>query len=42
MQVNHRLQELEEEEKGREEVQEKESENQGEEKAQMTMHMEMV
>ena len=41
VQVNHRLQELEEEEKGREEVQEIESENQGEEKAQMTMHMEM-
>ena len=33
------LPELEEEDKGREEVQEIERENQGEESAQMTMHM---
>ena len=39
VQVYHDLQELEEEDKGREEVQEIERENQGEENAQMTMHM---
>ena len=39
MQVYHVLPELEEEDKGREEVQEIEGENQGEENAQMTMHM---
>ena len=42
MQVYHELQELEEEDKGREEVQEVERENQVEENAQMTMHMEMT
>ena len=42
MHVYHELQELEEEDKGREEVQEIEMENQDEETAQMTMHMEMV
>ena len=42
MQVYHVLPELEDEDKGREEVQEIERENQGEENAQMTMHMEMV
>ena len=36
VQVYHVLQELEEEDKGREEI---EKENQGEENAQMTMHM---
>ena len=41
VQVYDRLQELEEEDKGREEVQEIERENQVEENAQMTMHMEM-
>ena len=41
MQVYHRLQVLEEEEKGRRVEQETERENQGEENAQMTMHMEM-
>ena len=39
VQVYHVLPELEEEEKGREEVQEIERESQGEENAQMTMHM---
>ena len=42
VQVYRRLQELEEEDKGREEVQEIERESQGEENAQMTMHMEMT
>ena len=42
VQVYHELQGLEEEDKGREEVQEIERENQGEENAQMTMHMEMT
>ena len=41
MQVYHRLQVLEEEEKVRKVVQEIERGNQGEENAQMTMHMEM-
>ena len=41
VQVYHRLQELEEEDKGRKVVQEIERESQGEENAQMTMHMEM-
>ena len=39
VQVYHVLPELEEEDKGREEVREIETENQGEENAQMTMHM---
>ena len=39
MQVYHRLQELEGEDQGSEEVQEIERENQGEENVQMTMHM---
>ena len=39
VQVYHRLQVVEEGEKGREEVKEIEKENQGEENAQMTMHM---
>ena len=42
VQVYHRLQELEEEDKGREEVQEIERESQVEQNAQMTMHMEMT
>ena len=42
MQVYHRLQALEEEEKGRKVEQEIEKENQGEENARMTMHMEMT
>ena len=43
MQVYHRLQVLEEEEKGRKVEREiEERENQGEENARMTMHMEMV
>ena len=41
MQVHHRLQVLEEEEKERKVEQEIERENQGEENAQMTVHMEM-
>ena len=41
VQVYHRLQVQEEEEKGRKVEQEIERENQGEENAQMTMHMEM-
>ena len=41
MQGYHRLQALEEEEKGRNVEQEVERENQGEENAQTTMHMEM-
>ena len=42
VQVYHRLQVLEEEEKGRKVEQEIEREDQDEETAQMTMHMEMV
>ena len=42
VQVYHRLQVLEEEEKERKVEQEIERENQGEENARMTMHMEMV
>ena len=41
MQVYHRLQGLEEEDKGWKVDQEIERENQGEENAQITMHMEM-
>ena len=41
VQVHHRLQVLEEEEKGRKVEQEIERENRGEENAQMTVHMEM-
>ena len=41
VQVYHRLQVVEEEEKGRKVEQEVERENQGEETARMTMHMEM-
>ena len=41
VQVYHRLQVLEEEEKGRKEEQEIERENQSEENSQMTMYMEM-
>ena len=41
VQVYHRLQAVEEEEKGRKVEQEVEREGQGEENAQMTMHMEM-
>ena len=42
VQVYHRLQVLEEEEKGRKVEQEVEREDQGEENTRMTMHMEMV
>ena len=42
VQVYHRLQVLEEEEKGRKVGQEIERENQGEENARMTMHMDMM
>ena len=42
VQVYHRLQVVEEEEKGRKVEQEVERENQGEETARMTMHMEMT
>ena len=42
MQVYHRLQVVEEEEKGRKVEQEVEKEDQGEETARMTMHMEMA
>ena len=42
VQVNHRLQVLEEEEKGRKIEQEVEREDQDEETARMTMYMEMV
>ena len=41
VQVYHRLQVQEEEEKGRKVEQEIERENQGQENAQLTMHMEM-
>ena len=42
VQVHHRLQEVEEEEKGRKVEQEVQREDQGEETARMTMHMEMT
>ena len=42
VQVYHRLQVVEKEEKGRKVEQEVEREDQSEENAQMTMHMEMV
>ena len=42
VQVYHRLQVVEEEEKGRKVEQEVEREDQGEETARMTMHMEMT